>query len=245
MSQYDLMLDIKIKVGHLFNILWVTTFNSSVIFPYILKTIWCINMIPWANESVWLGAWLQTKRWSLWPIFHGSVIIPQHMKYVEGYIVFVFPSVHLSFHASVLHCDLYFMAPNFEEVEGANRFPPVCLSIHLSPTHTTLPPPHPPSQPPPPPIPYSPPPPKKKGILFPINLDPYKKHCTYSSPPSPPRPTNLPGGHPPPPPPPLKKKKIFSSPEPLAHGKLLPSANVRRQSSGVNNCFKRHLLWNH
>ena len=47
MSQYDLMLDLKIKVGHC-----DLYFFVSVILPYILKAIRCINMIPWANESV-------------------------------------------------------------------------------------------------------------------------------------------------------------------------------------------------
>ena len=50
MSQYDLMLDLEIKVGH------CDLFHGLVILPYILKTIWCINMIPWANESVLLDA---------------------------------------------------------------------------------------------------------------------------------------------------------------------------------------------
>ena len=35
---------------------------------------------------------------------------------------------------------------------------------------------------------------------------------------------------------------IISSPEPKAQGELLPSANVRRASCVVNNCFKRHVL---
>ena len=68
MSQYDLMLYLKIKLCHgdlYFMVLWFL--------PYILKAIWCINMILWANKSVWLDAWPQNKSWSLWPIFHGSV----------------------------------------------------------------------------------------------------------------------------------------------------------------------------
>ena len=148
---------------------------------YDLKLDFKIKVVPWANESVWLDAWLQTKRWSLWPIFHGSVIIPQHTKYVERYIVFVFPSLHLSFHASVLHCDLYFMAPNFEEFEGANRFPPVRLSIHLSPPHTTPLPPHPHLNPHTP----SPPPPKKKEFCFPL-IWIHTKNISLTQAPSPP-----------------------------------------------------------
>ena len=49
MSQYDLMLDLKIKVGHCDLYFMV---HGSVILPYILKAIRCINMIPWTNESV-------------------------------------------------------------------------------------------------------------------------------------------------------------------------------------------------
>ena len=37
-------------------------------------------MLPWANESVRLDAWLQNKSGSLWPIFHDSVILPDILK---------------------------------------------------------------------------------------------------------------------------------------------------------------------
>ena len=37
----------------------------------------------------------------------------------------------------------------------------------------------------------------------------------------------------------------FSSPEPLAHGELLWSLDVRRASSVINNCFKGHILLNY
>ena len=40
-----------------------------------LEGYWGINMIPWNNESVWLDSWPQNKSGSLWPIFHGSVIL--------------------------------------------------------------------------------------------------------------------------------------------------------------------------
>ena len=72
---YDLMLDLKIKVGHCdlhFIVQWFL--------PYILKAIWCITMIPWNNEPVWLDAWPQNKSGSLWPMFHGSVILPYILK---------------------------------------------------------------------------------------------------------------------------------------------------------------------
>ena len=66
MSQYD---------GSLWPI-----FHGSVILPYILKTCWCINMIPWNNESVWLDALPQIKIVSLWPVFHGFMIFSYILK---------------------------------------------------------------------------------------------------------------------------------------------------------------------
>ena len=74
MSQYNLMLDLKIKMDQ-----W-PIFHGSVILCYIFKTYWCINMIPWNNESVWLHALPQNKTVSLWPVFHGSVILPYILK---------------------------------------------------------------------------------------------------------------------------------------------------------------------
>ena len=42
--------------------------------------VYCINMIPWNNESVWLDALPQNKTVSWWPVFHGSVILPYILK---------------------------------------------------------------------------------------------------------------------------------------------------------------------
>ena len=55
-------------------------FHSSVILSYILKTIWCMNIVVWNNESVWLNVWPQNKCRSLRPIFHGPVILPFILK---------------------------------------------------------------------------------------------------------------------------------------------------------------------
>ena len=74
MSQYDLMLDLKIKWITLTYISWFSDFAS------IFKIYWCINMIPWNNESVWLDALPQNKTVSRWPVFHGSVILPYILK---------------------------------------------------------------------------------------------------------------------------------------------------------------------
>ena len=60
----------------------VTMFHGPLILPYILKTIWCINIILWDYESVWSDVWPQNKCRSLWPIFHCPVILPFILKTV-------------------------------------------------------------------------------------------------------------------------------------------------------------------
>ena len=70
-SQYDLKFDLKINVGHCdlyFMVQWFL--------PYILKTVCCMSIILWDYESVWHDIWPQNKWRSLWPIFHGPVILP-------------------------------------------------------------------------------------------------------------------------------------------------------------------------
>ena len=54
--------------------------HGPVILPYILKTIWCMNIILWDNESVWHDVWPQNKCRSLWLVFHGPVILPYILK---------------------------------------------------------------------------------------------------------------------------------------------------------------------
>ena len=74
MSQYDPTFDLKINRS------WWPIFHGPLILPYILKTIWCMNIILWDNESVWPDIWPQNK--SLWPIFHRPVILPFILKTV-------------------------------------------------------------------------------------------------------------------------------------------------------------------
>ena len=74
MNQHDPTFDLKINVGH-----W-PIFHGPMILPYILKTIWCMNIIIWDYESVWPKVWPQNKYRSLWPIFHGPVILPYILK---------------------------------------------------------------------------------------------------------------------------------------------------------------------
>ena len=78
-----------------------------------MKTISCMNIIIWDYESVWPDARLQNKCRSLWPIFHGPVILPYALKTIWCmYIIIleyesvppdVWPQNKLG------HCDLYFM----------------------------------------------------------------------------------------------------------------------------------------
>ena len=53
-------------------------FHGPVILPYILKTVWCMNIILRDYESVWP----QNKCRSLWPVFHGPVILSYILKTV-------------------------------------------------------------------------------------------------------------------------------------------------------------------
>ena len=111
--------------------------HSPVTLPYILKTIWCMNIIIWDYESVhpdfdlktnvghcdlyfmvhwfclisrrlsiydiilrdyvsvWPDVWPQNKCRSLWPIFHGPVILPFILKTVwcMNFIIWDYGSV--------------------------------------------------------------------------------------------------------------------------------------------------------
>ena len=60
------------------NIWWSLwpVFHGPLNWPYILKTVWCMNIILWDYESVWHDIWPRNKCRSLWPIFHGPVILP-------------------------------------------------------------------------------------------------------------------------------------------------------------------------
>ena len=55
-------------------------FQSSVILPYICKTIWCMNIILWDYDSVMTRFWPQNECRSLWSIFHGPLILPYILK---------------------------------------------------------------------------------------------------------------------------------------------------------------------
>ena len=107
MIQYDPTFDLKINVGHCdlyFMVQW---------FWHILKTIWYMNTILWYYESVWPDVWPKNKCRSLWPIFHGPVILPYILKtiwYMNTILLFyesVWPDIWPKI--NVGHCDLYVM----------------------------------------------------------------------------------------------------------------------------------------
>ena len=75
MNQYDQTFDLRINVGHCDPI-----FQGPVILPYILKTIWCMNIIIWDYKSVWPKVLSQNKYRSLWPISYGPVILSYILK---------------------------------------------------------------------------------------------------------------------------------------------------------------------
>ena len=73
MSQYDL----KINIGHYdlyFMVQWFCIISW--------KTIWCMNIILWDYGSVWPDVWTQNKFRSIWPVFHGPVILSYISKTV-------------------------------------------------------------------------------------------------------------------------------------------------------------------
>ena len=74
MSQYDLTWP-----QNKYRSLW-PIFHGPVILPYILKTVWCMNILLRNYESVWLDVWHKNKCRSRWPIFHGPVILPYILK---------------------------------------------------------------------------------------------------------------------------------------------------------------------
>ena len=84
-----------------------------MIIPYILKTIWCMDIILWDYESVWHDIWRQNKCKSIWPLFHGRVILPYILNtiwYITPFLgIMSFYDPMFDLRINVGHCDLYFM----------------------------------------------------------------------------------------------------------------------------------------
>ena len=76
-----------------------------------------MNTILWYNESVWPDVWPKNKCRSLWPIFHGQVILPYILKTIwcMNFILQDYESVWPDIwpEINVGHCDLYFMVQWF------------------------------------------------------------------------------------------------------------------------------------
>ena len=75
MNQYDPMFDLKINIGHCDLYSMVHWF---CLISWRLFDVWTI--LFWDYESVWPKVWPQNKYRSLWPIFHGPVILPYILK---------------------------------------------------------------------------------------------------------------------------------------------------------------------
>ena len=70
MSQYDPTYDLQIFVGHYdvyFMVLWICPLS------WRLFDVWTLYFSDY--ESVWHDIWPQNKCRSLWPIFHGPVLV--------------------------------------------------------------------------------------------------------------------------------------------------------------------------
>ena len=92
----------------------MTYISWSSNLPYILKTVWCMNIILWDYESVWHDIWPKNKCRSLWDIhvFFCPVILPYILKTIwcmdyESVWPDVRPKINVG------HCDLYFMVQWF------------------------------------------------------------------------------------------------------------------------------------
>ena len=80
-------------------------FHGPVILPYIVKTIWCMNIIFWDYESVWPDVWPPNKCRSLWFCLISWRLFDIWTSYF-GIISQYDPLFDLKM--NVCHCDLYF-----------------------------------------------------------------------------------------------------------------------------------------
>ena len=112
MSQYDPTFDLKINVVHCdlyFMVQWFCLISW--------KTVWYMNTIFWDYESVWHDSWPQNKCRSLWPIFHGPVILLISWKLFRGWTSYFGtmsqfdPTSDLKIFIG--HCDLYSWSSDF------------------------------------------------------------------------------------------------------------------------------------
>ena len=92
-------------------------FHSPVILPYILMTIWCMNIILWDYKSVWLDIWPQNKCRSLLPVFQVQWFCLISWKLFAAWTLYFWImsqfDMTFDFKINVGHCDLYFMVQWF------------------------------------------------------------------------------------------------------------------------------------
>ena len=85
-------------------------FHGPVILPYILKTIWCMNILLQDYDQTFD---LKNKSRSLWPVFHGPVILPCILKTFDVWTSYFWIMSQYDLKINVGHCDLYFMVQWF------------------------------------------------------------------------------------------------------------------------------------
>ena len=76
MSQYNQTFDLKTNVGH------CDLYCMIHWFCLISRRLFDVWTPYWDYESVWPNAWPQNKGNSLWPLFHGPLILPYILKAV-------------------------------------------------------------------------------------------------------------------------------------------------------------------
>ena len=105
---YNVLVQTDVKAHSKSKSLW-PLFYGSVILSYILKNIWCRNMISRDNCSVWQDVWPQTNNGLQWCIFRGSLILPYVLKTIWCTIVIHFCIMMFDLNLALGHSDLYFM----------------------------------------------------------------------------------------------------------------------------------------
>ena len=81
LSHYDPKFDLKINIGHCG--LYFMVLSRSSTFALQLWSLWDMNIILWDYGSVWPDVWPQNKYKSMWPIFHGPVILRYILKTID------------------------------------------------------------------------------------------------------------------------------------------------------------------
>ena len=104
-------------VGHEVKVSMTCISWSSDSALYLVIMYICIYIILLDYESVWPKVWPQNKCRSLWPTFHGPMILPCILKTIwcMNIIIWDYESVWLDIWPKIIvgHCDLYFIVQWF------------------------------------------------------------------------------------------------------------------------------------